>query len=163
MDFTFHIVSMEIFRVYKLFSMSCRNNVHYTDIKDARNYIYNFCDSLKTVYEKIYVETVDENKIILYVDEDNEEHVLHTIFTVNTCKSVSNDGYIYTYRDHVISIEDDSWLISGKEVGPIIGMETLDLCLDFIDYTMVTRDNVIRIQGNYMMRTSPFNKGNPVS
>jgi hypothetical protein len=162
MDFTFYIASMEMFRVYKLFSISCRCNVRYTTPEEARNFAYNLCDEIRSMYKNVYVETVNENKIIVYIDDGNEKHAIHTIFTINTCESISNNGSAFMYRGHKVEILDESWVVSLED-GPIMGFETLDSCLDFIDYSMVTRDNIIRVRGDHMMGTPSFNKGKPVS
>lgn len=162
MDFTFYITSMELFRIYKLFSVSCRNNTRFTTPEEARNFAYNFCDRLKTEYDDVFIETLNENRIMVYVDEGSEKHVLHTIFTINMCESVSDNGSAFMYRGHMIEILDEAWVVSLED-GPIMGFESLDSCLDFIDYSMVTRDNVIRVTGDFMMGTMPLNNGKPVS
>lgn len=162
MDFTFYIVSMELFRIYKLFSISCRNNTRFATPEEARNFVYNFCDKFESMYKNVCIETVNENKIVVYVDEGDENSVLHTIFTINTCKSISDNGSAFMYRGHMVEILDEAWVVSLED-GPVMGFETLDICLDFIDYTMVTRDNVIRVGCDHMVHTTPINKGKPIS
>lgn len=162
MDFSFYIVSIELFRVYKLFSISCRCSIHFATPEEARKYAYNFCDGLKPVTDNISIETANENRIIVHTDDGNEKNVLNTIITINQCESISNNGTAFMYRNHMIEMTDKGWIISLED-GPVMGLETLDACLDFIDYTMVTRDNVIRIRGEHMMTTPAFNKGKPIS
>ena len=163
MNSTFYIVSMEMFRAYKLFSISCRDNTRFKTPEEARSFAYNLCDQIKPMHENIYIETVNEDRSVLYVDEANDKLALHTILTINICEYISTDTIpIFMYRGHMIELLDDSWCISVDE-DPIIGFGTLDECLDFIDYSMVTRNNVIRVQGECMTNTPLINNRKPVS
>ena len=157
MDFSFYIVSIELFRVYKRFSISNRCNKRYTTAEEARNYMHSLVDILdiKNIYDAVYINVYNEDKVVVHVDDGADKHTLYMIATVNKCES--SDNKKYTYRQHIIEILPEGWLISVDEIGPITLMESLDTVLDFIDCVLVTRDNVIRTAGDFMMNTPTVN------
>lgn len=162
MDFSIYIVSVELFRVYKRFSISNRCNKPYQTPEDARNYMHSLVDilDLKNIYDAVYVDVYSENKIVVYVDDGIDKHTMYMIVTVNKCES--SDNKKFKYRQHVIEMTPEGWIISMDDAGPVTLMESLDSALDFIDCILVTRDNVIRVTGDFMMNT-PVANGKIVS
>lgn len=158
-----YIVSCELFRVYKKFSISNRCNKPFKTPEEARGYMHSLVDimDLRNIYDAVYVDTVNEDKIVIYVDDDVDIHDIYMIATVNKCYTPDNKYFVY--RSHFIEQDSDGWIIGVLDQGPVTITDSIDHALDIIDYIIIVRDNVARITGEFMMNTPPLNNKNMVS
>ena len=158
-----YIVSCEMFRVYKGFSICNRCNKPFKTPEEARGYMHSLVDvmDLKNIYDAVYVDTVSEDKMVVYVDDGTDLHVIHMIVTVNRCYTPDNKYFVY--RSHFIEETPDGVIIGLLDEGPVTMTDSLDHALDIIDYIVVIRDNVSRTTGEFMMNTPPLNNRNMVS
>lgn len=159
----FYIVSCEMFRVYKRFSISNRCNKPFKTPEEARGYMHSLIDimDLKNIYDAVCVETVTEDRMVVYVDDGTDAHVIYMIATVNKCYTPDNKYFVY--RSHFVEQDPDGFIIGLLDEGPVTMTDSIDHALDIIDYIMIIRDNVARITGEFMMNTPPLNKRNMVS
>lgn len=159
----FYIVSCEMFRVYKRFSISNRCNKPFETPEAARGYMHSLVDimDLKNIYDNVCVDTVEENRIVVYVDDDGDKHAIYMIASVNKC--YTPDDKYFVYRHHFIEQDPHGWIIGLLDEGPVTMTDSIDHALDIIDYILVIRDNVARTTGEFMMTTPPLNKKNMVS
>lgn len=158
-----YIVSCELFRVYKKFSISNRCNKPFKTPEEARGYMHSLVDimNLRDIYDAVYIDIVNEDKVVVYVDDDVDIHATYMIATVNKCYTPDNKYFVY--RSHFIEQDSDGWIIGLLDEGPVTVTDSIDHALDIIDYIIIIRDNVTRITGEFMMNTPPLNNRNMVS
>lgn len=158
-----YIVSCELFRVYKKFSISNRCNKPFKTPEEARGYMHSLVDimDLRNIYDAVYVDTINEDKIVVYVDDDADIRATYMIATVNKCYTPDNKYFVY--RSHFIEQDSNGYIIGLLDQGPVTITDSIDHALDIIDYIIIVRDNVARTTGEFMMNTPPLNNKNMVS